>query len=388
MDTALLLLLENPLIKRRLAKKRRFWTHNINRSRERFGEFFHLYKSLQEDSERFYRYFRMKESTFSYILEKVEWRIKKQNSNFRKAISPIEKLALTSRFLATGLSYRALADSFRMGFSTVASIVKDVCTAIWEELQPIHLGIPSEQDLLEISRHFYKKWNFPNCFGCIDGKHIRIRCPSNTGTSYYNYKQYFSIVLQAVADANCRFIFIDTGAFGKQSDGGIFRESALYQHLVTGKLNIPADRNLPNSDTKLPYVLLGDEAYPLLNHLLKPYPRKNLDAQKTIFNYRLSRARRVVECAFGILAAKWRILTKAIETSPENAEKIVNCICVLHNIIIDKEGIALIEEPKESTDSKKNRKNNSSTEQARDIRNCYMQYFNNEGAVPFQYNVL
>ena len=99
MDTTFLLLLENPLIKRRLAKKRRFWTHNINRSRERFGEFFHLYKSLQEDSERFYRYFRMNESTFSYILKKVERRIQKQNTNFRKAISPIEKLVITLRYV-------------------------------------------------------------------------------------------------------------------------------------------------------------------------------------------------------------------------------------------------------------------------------------------------
>lgn len=291
------------------------------------------------------------------------------------------------RFLATGLSYRALADSFRMGFSTVAGIVKKVCVAIWEELQPIHLGIPSEQDLIEISRNFNIKWNFPNCFGCIDGKHIRIKCPANSGTSYYNYKKYFSIVLQAVADSNCRFIFIDTGAFGKQSDGGIFRESTLYQHLVAGSLNIPADCNLPNSNKRLPYVLLGDEAYPLLKHLLKPFPRNNLDAEKTIFNYRLSRARRVVECAFGILAGKWRILTKSIETSPENAEKIINCACVLHNIIIDKEGVVSREDFNVNENVKNHRKNNSSTEQARAIRNNFMHYFNNEGAVPFQYTL-
>lgn len=150
---------------------------------------------------------------------------------------------------------------------------------------------------------------------------------------------------------------------------------------------MPSDQNLPHSNIKLPCVLLGDEAYPLLNHLVKLFPRKNLDEEKTIFNYRLSRARRVVECAFGILVAKWRILTKAIETSPENAEKIVNCVCVLHNIIIDKEGVVPAETKIFNANLNKNKRNNSATDQARDIRNNFMRYFNN-GAVPFQYNVL
>lgn len=107
------------------------------------------------------------------------------------------------------MSYRALADSFRMGFSTIAILVKETCEAIWDELQPLHLGVPSEEDLFKISREFFTKWNFPNCFGCIDGKHIRIKCPNNSGSMYYNYKHYFSIVLQDVADANCKFTFID-----------------------------------------------------------------------------------------------------------------------------------------------------------------------------------
>lgn len=275
-----------------------------------------------------------------------------------------------------------------MGFSTIAGIVKETCEAIWEELHSIHLAIPSEDDLRKVSKDFFVKWNFPNCFGCIDGKHIRIKCPCNSGSMYYNYKQYFSIVLQAVADANCRFIFIDIGAYGKQSDGGIFRDSVLYHHMISGSLNIPLDRTLPGTDICLPFVLLGDEAYPLLEHLLRPFPRQNLNESKRIFNYRLSRARRVVECAFGILAAKWRILLKSIECKPENAEKIVKCVCVLHNIIIDREGLQADMVDMNSNLSM-NRKNNSSTANAQDIRNKFMGYFNSpNGAVPFQYNMI
>ena len=70
---------------------------------------------------------------------------------------------------------------------------------------------------------------------------------------------------------------------------------------------MPEDTVLPNSEITLRYVLVGDEAYPLTTYLMKPYSRRALDRSKATFNYRLSRARRVVECDFGICASKWRI---------------------------------------------------------------------------------
>lgn len=228
----------------------------------------------------------------------------------------------------------------------MSKIVLEVIKSIWEILQPLHMKIPEEDDFKKIADDFYNIWNFPNCIGAIDGKHIRLNCPAHSGTMYYNYKQFFSIVLQGLVDANYRFINIDVGGYGKQSDGGTFRSSALFLYLSEGRLNIPNDCTLPNSDITVPYVMIGDEAYPLLRNLLKPYRRQNLDADKEYFNARLSRARRTVECAFGILYAKWRILGKAIETFPDVADDIVKCICLLHNIIIDREGIQHhLEEP-------------------------------------------
>nr|XP_034194916.1 uncharacterized protein LOC117611115 isoform X2 [Osmia lignaria] len=106
-----------------------------------------------------------------------------------------------------------------------------------------------------------------------------------------------------------------------------------------GRLTIPNDTALPNSEINAPYVFIGNEVYPLLKNLLKPYSGQQLNAHKEYnFNARLSRARRTVECAFGIIFSKWRILSKAIETSVTVADDIVKAICVLHNAIIDKEG--------------------------------------------------
>jgi hypothetical protein len=146
-------------------------------------------------------------------------------------------------------------------------------------------------------------------------------------------------LLQGLADARYRFIAIDVGAYGKQSDGGIFHHSSLYQLLNSNNFNMPNAKKLPLSDVELPFVILGDEGYPLLTYLMRPYPRRQLTESRRLFNYRLSRGRRVVESAFGILAGTWRILNKPIKKSPEMVDSIVKCICVLHNTVIDGEGL-------------------------------------------------
>jgi len=93
----------------------------------------------------------------------------------------------------------------------------------------------NKETWLQISETFYKKTNFPNCLGAIDGKHIRCKNLNNAGSLYYNYKKYFSIVLIAEVDANLNFIAIDVGSYGREADSSVFRESAfgikLYSNL-------------------------------------------------------------------------------------------------------------------------------------------------------------
>lgn len=252
-------------------------------------------------------------------------------------ISP--SFIILSRFLITGVSYRRLAFEFRMGASTVGAIVSETIDVLWEELQPLHMPVPTRESFRSIADDFSKIWNFPDCIGALDGKHVRIRCPKLSGSMFYNYKQYFSVVLQALVDAKYRFIAIDVGGYGKQSDGGTFQASNLYRAILGGKIQIPEPRTLPETNVVAPFVFVADEAYPLMDFLLKPYGRGNLSLEEECFNKRLSRSRKTVECAFGILVSKWGILDKPIKADTELVDRRVKCVCILHNAIIDKDGM-------------------------------------------------
>ncbi|KAG5862374.1 hypothetical protein JTB14_008837 [Gonioctena quinquepunctata] len=190
----------------------------------------------------------------------------------------------------------------------------------------------SEREWKDVAQQFERRWNFPNCIGAIDGKHINIRKPPGSGSYYFNYKNSFSVVLMAVVNANYEFIMVDVGANGRVSDG-VFSNMEFYKRLVSNKLHIPQPDDSPNCEIKQPYVFVADDAFPLMDSLIKPFSRKNLTREQTIFNYRLSRARRIVENAFGILASRFRILLREINLGPEKASLIVLACTHLHNCL-------------------------------------------------------
>jgi hypothetical protein len=184
--------------------------------------------------------------------------------------------------------------------------------------------------------HRYQVWNFPNCIGSIDGKHILIQKPKQSGSEFHNYKHTESIVLMAVCDAAYRFTMVDIGQSGSQSDGGVFESSVFGTALLHGRMNLPEPEALPGdpSGQPIPHMFVADEAFPLRPYLMRPFPGRQLDSrEKRIFNYRLSRARRVIENTFGILSHRWHLLFRPIIAEPPKVVLLVKAMCALHNLM-------------------------------------------------------
>lgn len=124
---------------------------------------------------------------------------------------------------------------------------------------------------------------------------------------------------------------------GSASDGGVYKTSKLYDvlHDQTNPSNIPNDKCIhPNRTKPMPFCIIGDDAFASSLRLMKPIPRQQLTLSERVYNYRLSRARRVVENTFGILSARWRCLRTTLEQHPENVKKIVLAVCILHNLLM------------------------------------------------------
>nr|CAI5828130.1 unnamed protein product [Callosobruchus analis] len=334
-------------------------------------------------------YFRMTKDEFNFLHELIKEDIKKQNTQFRRAISTEERLAVCLRFLATGNSFRSMGFSYRLGFSTVREIVIEVCDAIWKNLGPIVMPEPTTDIWMKSAEKFKQIWDFPNCIAAIDGKHINIQCPINAGSTFYNYKGSNSIVLLALVDADYKFITIDVGAYGRNSDGGIFEKSEIGKKLQRGTFSVPGNVPLKTNGLPQPHIIVGDEAFPLKTYLLRPYSRFHLDENEPnkIYNYRLSRARRVVENAFGILVARWRVFRRHLEVQPYLVDKIVLASCCLHNMLCSdslEPDIPTLRSREAALQNLQGIRRNYANDAFR-TRETFKEYFNSPiGAVPWQ----
>lgn len=134
-----------------------------------------------------------------------------------------------------------------MGDRTVSKIVRQVATAAWTHMQPLCLPEPTHNQWEKVASDFERRWHFPNCLGVVDGKHVCIKKPSYTGSSFYNYKYHFSVVLMATVDSNYNFNTIDMGSMGRFSDGHVFSNSALGKKLHSKSLNIPKPKSLESA---------------------------------------------------------------------------------------------------------------------------------------------
>lgn len=311
--------------------------------RNQDGEFAKLMPLLLANPARFSACLRCAPETFYYVLEAIRQAITKHS--IRPAIDPEHQLYVFLRFVGHGHSFRSLEFNLRISHQRIASIIYEVSRAIWKNLGHIHIPSMTTERLLAIAGQSNSLWNMPNCVGAIDGKHIRLRAPKKSGSLYYNYKSYFSLVLQGVCDAYHRFTSIEVGGYGSACDSGMFARSRLGQSIRNEVFPFPRPSRLPNSTRVCPYFFIGDNAYPLTRRMMVPYSGRNQGAsnqqeqlQRDNFNKRITRARRCIESSFGILVSKFRVFHSELEIETDNVDFLVLASIVLHNIIIDREG--------------------------------------------------
>ncbi|KAJ8910310.1 hypothetical protein NQ315_012231 [Exocentrus adspersus] len=279
---------------------------------------------LHEPCGEFENFCRMSSTDFQYLLTRVSPFIFKNDTQLREAIPVKVRLAITLRFLATGDSYRSLHFLFKVSSQIISRIVPEVCDALNNILKDEIKNMLKEKIRGESQRGFLR------AKVKVDELTIDLCMKDEKRMNYYLFLQAHN----ALVDSNFCFTFADIGSQGRISDGGVLRNSLLWQEMCSNELQLPEPCPLPGSNIEAPFVVLADGAFALSAHILKPYPGSHeLGSPKRIFNQRLSSTRVVVENAFGILSSVFRIFRKPIALEV-NKVSLITMTCVrLHNFL-------------------------------------------------------
>ncbi|XP_040275584.1 protein ANTAGONIST OF LIKE HETEROCHROMATIN PROTEIN 1-like [Bufo bufo] len=273
----------------------------------------------------------MSKETFGYLCAKLSPAMEKQSTNFRASLPVRKRVVIALWKLATNSEYRSIGHLFGVSKSTVCRCVQDFCKAVCTLLAPEIVHFPDSEKLKDMANYFEDRWGLPQCVGAIDGSHLPIIAPQVYHTDYFNRKGWYSIILQKVVDAKGLFWSVNVGKPGSLHDARVLRLSTFWDWVGQGGLYSGHTRKI--SGVNVGYYVLGDSAYPLQNWLLKPFADNGrLTPEQQIYNRKTSRARVVVENAFGRLKGRWRCLMKRNDSDIELPKAMVLTCCALHNI--------------------------------------------------------
>lgn len=132
--------------------------------------------------------FHMSKEQFDVLFDRLEPMLRcKKNTRPTDFIEPKMRLAIVLEFLASGSIGRHMSSIYRISQPSFYKIIDQVCDAKTSTLRD-QFVVPSEGNWIEIANDFNFRWNLPNCIGAIDGRHVPIKCPDNSGSLFYNYK--------------------------------------------------------------------------------------------------------------------------------------------------------------------------------------------------------
>lgn len=278
-------------------------------------------RTYRMDDTRFVKKYRLSRDSMYFLVEKLRPKLEKKDTQMRKSLTVDFRIAVAIYILKSGCDASVAADSFKIGTSTANSLLNEVCRALNEVLWDEMVKFPRTKEERENNcKEFENRWQFPNTIGALDGTHVPILAPPEHAADYFNYKHYHSMVILAMVDAKYQFIYANVGRPGGVNDATIFNSSQL--------------KTLTDDEEAMgDMFILGDGAFPLKKTLMKPYLiTADMPEKQVNFNARLSRARVVVEDAFGRLKGRWRILLKRADYNVNNLREILMSCIILHNL--------------------------------------------------------
>ena len=194
-----------------------------------------------------------------------------------------------------------------------------------------YIKFPSGDDFDRVADEFKTKWGVPQCIGAVDGCHIPICAPNEQHTDYYNRKGWYSMIVEGLVDVHYCFLNVCIGWPGSVHDARVFGHSNLYKKITHGHL-VP-NKSISISGVHVPLYMIGDSVYLMQSWLMKPFAyNSDITACQRNYNYRICRARIVVENAFGQLKARWRHVMRRNDIHTDNIPHVIAATCVLHNI--------------------------------------------------------
>lgn len=274
---------------KRNRSRRRIWSRPWYLQRAKYSHTL-IISEFRHVPESFRTYLRISTANYDKLLKAISPLIRKQDTNFRKAITPHEKLSCTLSYLATGMSLKRLAAHVNIAQPTITSFLRETLKALIQVLKKWKVGKPpsTAAEWYQTAVQFEHLHRFPNAVGAVDGKHVQIVRPPKSGTLFFNYLRYYSVVLMALVGPRGEFMFYSIGSPGSQSDSSIWKRSSFYRMLANDS-RFPSSTTLGTED--LPFVILGDSGFAIESSTMTPFRQNQLDsAAKCYFNKRFSSA--------------------------------------------------------------------------------------------------
>ncbi|KAL6729983.1 hypothetical protein Aduo_000989 [Ancylostoma duodenale] len=188
------------------------------------------------------------------------------------------------RYTGHGSSYEALSAEFSCGERTLSAVVDEVTEAIIKVLFERAFPTLGRVHFVSIAHRTQARYNYPRALGFLDVKHVAIKKRAHSGSVYFYYEKFHSIILMACCDCDYNIIAFDDGAPGRTGDAGVFRDFDIKKWIAQNEHLFPETREL-GSVGPVQYHFLVDSGFGQDFRLIRPYlNRGDGDESRILFN--------------------------------------------------------------------------------------------------------